>query len=357
MASHYRKGIYNEMQKQMKCHFVFGLENSTVKELDSSVFEYVDKIPNIHILKSRWYYQPGLINKTKNYEVIINDLGIFCLSAWALLLFAKIRKQKIYHWDHGWYGRENFIKKILKRLYFGLAKGAFIYGDHAIRLMGENGFNVKKLYPIHNSLDYERQLTLRKRCVSKSIYLEHFGNNCPVLIMIGRLNLRKNLYQLIEAVGILRDKGIFFNVILIGDGEDKPVLENIVSDLELNSQIWFYGPCYNESVNAELLYNSDLCVVPGDIGLTAIHSMMFGVPVITHDYFPSQGPESEVIKDGITGSFFKYGDINSLASVISDWFDNHSEDRDEVRENCYREIDENWTPSYQMNVLKKVIYG
>ena len=37
----------------------------------------------------------------------------------------------MYHWDHGWYGREGFIKKWLKRLYFGLATGAFIYGDRA----------------------------------------------------------------------------------------------------------------------------------------------------------------------------------------------------------------------------------
>ena len=355
-ASHYRSRVYLEMQKQMDCNFIFGLDKTSVKRMDTKVLLHSEDIKNKYLGKTNWYFQPGLISKTKNYDCLINDLGIFSISAWILLVLAKFRSQKIYNWDHGWYGRETTVKKILKRIYFGLATGSFIYGEYAINLMKQNGFNGKKLYPIHNSLDYESQLKLRNTIKVSPIYREHFGNDNPVLIMIGRLNLRKNLNQLIEAVAHLKDNDKIFNVVLVGDGEDKIPLQELVSKLHLESQVWFYGACYDESKNAELIYNADMCVVPGDIGLTAIHAMMFGLPVVSHDFFPNQGPEFEVIKEGITGAFFKHNDVDSLADVISKWFVEHSNDREKVRRECVREIDSNWTPQYQLDILKKVIY-
>jgi glycosyltransferase involved in cell wall biosynthesis len=84
----------------------------------------------------------------------------------------------------------------------------------------------------------------------------------------------------------MRSRGFFCNAVLIGDGEDRLRLEGIVKERGVNKQVWFYGACYDEKQNAELIYNADMCVVPGDVGLTAIHSMMFGTPVISHNYFP-----------------------------------------------------------------------
>ena len=99
------------------------------------------------------------------------------------------------------------------------------------------------------------------------------------------------------------------------------------------------------------MYNADLCVVPGDIGLTAIHSLMFGTPAISHNCFKYQGPEFEAIKSGITGDYYKYGSVENLADIISLWFKNHN--RQEVRNNCYKEIDTSWNPAYMFEVVKK----
>jgi hypothetical protein len=96
-------------------------------------------------------------------------------------------------------------------------------------------------------------------------------------------------------------------------------------------------------------------VSPGNVGLTAMHTMVFGTPVLTHDDFPHQMPEFEAIKESETGSFFKYGDVESLADGISRWFDEKQDKRDEVRTACMYEIDTNWTPQFQLNVLSSVI--
>lgn len=355
--SHYRKLIYKMMEEQMGCEYVFGKGQTTVKSIDLSVFQHAIEVPNLPIGKGKWYKMPGVSKYLSNYDVVINDMGILCTTSWWFMLVSKFKKQKVYLWDHGWYGREGFVKKWMKRLYFGLAEGSFIYGNYARNLMIENGFDGSKLHVIHNSLDYDAQILLRNEMVKTTIYSDHFDNNNPVLVMIGRLNLRKSLNMLIEAIARLKEKGEMYNVVLIGDGEDRQKLEQLSSELNVADQVWFYGACYDEKTNAELIYNSDMCVVPGDIGLTAMHAMMFGTPCISHDYYPNQGPEFEAIQEGVTGYFFKHNDVNSLAETISKWFAEKKDIREEVRRACYKEVDENWNPHKQIEIIKKVIYG
>ena len=124
---------------------------------------------------------------------------------------------------------------------------------------------------------------------------------------------------------------------------------------DLNDQVWFYGASYDEKTNAELIYNADLCVSPGNVGLTAMHALIFGCPVITHNYFEWQMPEYEAIHAGNTGDFFKMDDIADLIATISKWFAVKSDKREEVRKACFKEIDTNWNPYYQMDIIKKNI--
>ena len=120
-----------------------------------------------------------------------------------------------------------------------------------------------------------------------------------------------------------------------------------------NDKVWFYGVCYDEKTNAELIYNADLCVSPGNVGLTAMHSLVFGCPVITHNCFEWQMPEYEAIQAGVTGDFFTMDDTDDLTMVISRWFARKMDSREEVRKACFNEIDSNWNPYYQMDIIKK----
>ena len=204
IASHYRRRIYQLIDNYFSCTFIFGKENTTIRQLDLNMFNDAIEVPNVYIKNTNWYYQPQLGKITKQYDIIINDLGIFCLSSWLILILAKFRKQKVYHWDHGWYGRESIIKKWVKRLYFGLADGAFIYGNYARNLMIENGFDSNKLHVIHNSLDYDEQLTIRNDVKLSNIFSNHFGNSFPVICFIGRLTPIKKLDLIILQLSVVQ---------------------------------------------------------------------------------------------------------------------------------------------------------
>ena len=355
-ASHYRTRIYSLIDKEIGCDFIFGMDDTTVKRMDTSLLRNAHDIKNIKV-KGAVYRQPGLTQEIKGYDIIINDLGILCLSAWKMMILAKLRGQKVITWGHGWYGREGFVKKWLKRIYCGLADANMVYGNYAKDLMVLNGFDAKKIHVIHNSLDYDVQLTLRNKMHESNIYREHFGNQNPVLLFIGRLTEVKKLDQIIEAMSLLKSKGQEYNCVFVGDGPMRETLVKISKAKRLVKNVWFYGACYDETENASLVYNADLCVAPGNIGLTAMHAMMFGCPCISHNDFPWQMPEFEAIKAGQTGDFFERDNVQSLADTIQKWFIDKKDKREEVRQACFEEIDNNWNPHRQIEVIKSVLYN
>ena len=161
--------------------------------------------------------------------------------------------------------------------------------------------------------------------------------------------------MLINAVADLKSQGEYYNLVYIGDGEARIGLEKMAIDRSVSDQVWFYGACYDEEKNAEFVYNADLCVSPGNIGLTAIHVLMFGCPAISHDDFAHQMPEFEAIKVGKTGTFFQRDSQKSLNESISKWFSQEGYNRENIRKDCYNEIDTNWNPYYQMQIIKQVI--
>lgn len=352
--SHYRYEIFSLMNKEFDIEFYFGDIMPSIKSLDlDKLLGFKGIIPIKKM--GRLYRYVGLQSLLKaEYSHYILDGDFRCLSSWRFLLHAYfIKNKKTYVWTHAWYGRENLIKRLVKKFFFKLTDGIFVYGDYAKNLMIKEGFNPSKLFVVHNSLAYDQQLKIRKRLAPSNIYKNYFNNDDPNLIFIGRLTPVKKLDMILYAINILKMRNVNCNMTYIGDGTEKSELIKLVESLDLKDKVRFYGACYDETINAELIYNADLCISPGNIGLTAIHAMTFGTPVITHNNFPNQMPEFEIIKPNITGCFYEYGNVESLAETIKDWLESHT-DRDAVRKYCYKEIDENWNPHFQLKVFKQV---
>lgn len=352
-AQHYRTSIFKLIDKEFDCNFVFGDSMGDVKKMDYSLLK--GKVTEIHNKQiGSGYFQKGVLSLLrKNYDRYIMLGETRCISTWMFLFLSKFyRHKKVYLWSHGWYGKESRFECIIKKLFFKMADGIFLYGNYAKELMIKEGFNKERLFVIHNSLAYDEQLETRKQLKPTGIYTEHFGNSNPNLVFVGRLTEVKKLDMILRAMSKSKAKNIEYNLTLIGGGEKKEELEKLAKELKLTENVWFYGPCYNEVELGNLIYNADLCVSPGNVGLTAMHSLVFGTPVITHNYFPLQMPEFEAIKEGETGCYFQYDNIDSLADSIIKWFESTRNNREVIRKNCMAEIDKYWTPYYQIDVLK-----
>lgn len=356
-AQLYRQPIFTLIDNEWDCEWWFGDNESDVKEMPEDALKHSHRVKNRHIVGAL-ETQVGVSSliRRKDIDTFLMLGEPMVLSTWLVMMQRQLfyRKKRVYLWSHGWYGREGFAKKWIKRVFFGMADHVFTYGQYAKEQAIKQGYNGEKITPIHNSLNHDLQVELRSKLSQSDVYRSHFGNDNPTLIFIGRLTPSKQLDMALNAVKLLADRGQMFNIVLIGDGADRRRLEQLSNELGIEKNVWFYGACYDDHENASLIYNADLCVSPGNVGLTAIHTMVFSTPVITHNDFRWQGPEFEAIQPGVTGDFFERGNVESLANAIEQWFAGHP-DREQVRRDCYRVIDTEWTPEYQLNVLKQFI--
>lgn len=357
VASHYRKEVMELMDENLNCDFVFGDKVvADIKTFDTSKFRNnVEIIHNVLNKEGAVIWQHGVLKYLfRHYDAYIVIDDIVCLSNWVFMTLAFLMGKKTFMWSHGYYGKETRLKKIIKWPFYHMATRIITYGHYAREVMIKEGYKPEKISVLHNSLSYSKQLELRKSGLSSNVYKDHFKNTLPNLIFIGRLKPIKKLDMIIDAMAIMKENGFETNLTLIGDGEERPMLEALAKKHGLQNNVWFYGACYDEKENAELVYNADVCVAPGNIGLTAMHVLMFGCPAITHNNFSYQMPEFEAIHAGVTGDFFIQGDINSLATTIKNWLEVNT-DREKTRKACFDEIDTQWTPTFQYNAIVRSI--
>lgn len=354
IASHYREVIYSLIDKKYDCHWYFRHNDGDIAEFDTSKLSCVTRYATIGN-PERVYWQRGLLRQLfdRQSDAIFMLGEVRSLTVWAMVLFKRLfrLKKPLYCWSHGPYGREGNLRIKLERWRYNAFDGIFLYNCRAKELLTSYGVSADKIHVIANSLSYYSQLEMRHKLKPTDIYRQHFGNNNPTLIFIGRLTKVKQLDLAIQALTELTN----VNLVLVGGGEEGDNLRALAQDLNVLDRVWFYGPCYDEATNAELIYNADLCVAPGNVGLTAMHTMVFGTPVVTHDDLAWQMPEFEAIIPGKTGCFFKRNNVESLTGAVREWIDGPGLKREEIRRNCYKEIDTKWNPNYQMDIITQYI--
>jgi len=363
--AHYREPIFNELNDNLKdfdIEYIGDIKANipSLKTIDFNEKLHFTSVKNIWF--GKWLWQYGLFIKllrSKPESIIF--LGQFnIISTWINALFFKMIGTKVYFWGHGCYGNETGLKKIIRSLFNKIPDMHLLYGHYAKDLFIQLGWNQKKLKVIYNSLDYKKQKkvlsTLSKVSefeVRRSLFNEYA--ELPLLVFIGRLTSVKQLELLIESVHILKENGSPCNCLIIGSGPEYQKLKTMAFNLGVSSSVNFFGECHDENIIGGLIYSADLCVSPGNVGLTAIHSLSYGTPVITHDNFGYQMPEFEAITHNVTGSFYKYGSIESLVECISYWVTLPQNEKEHRAEKCIEIIDSWYNPKKQAELLNEAL--
>jgi glycosyltransferase involved in cell wall biosynthesis len=311
-------------------------------------------------ITSTLLWQKGLVRLVLRHDI---DAVIFLgnanfVSTWVAAALSRMRQKRVLFWTHGWIRDESGIKGAIRNLFYRLAHGLLLYGHKAKTIGVQNGFDEDTLYIVYNSMDLQTQRDIRAQVTHsrlKHIRKECFpGSNAPVLICTGRLTKSKDLGLLLKAMALLQAQGFETCLLLVGEGPERAPLAQMANDLRLT--VHFYGACYDEKLLAELIMSANLTVSPGQVGLTAMHSLAYGTPVITHDDPAHQMPEWEAIIPGKTGDLFKRGDALDLAATIRKWCVNPWPD-DDVRSQCMAVIEQHYNPQFQQQVINRAVAG
>ncbi len=370
IAPLYSRALWYELSASKEVEYYFYSSRygfSGIKTMDINESKFANEngklnwqfLKNI-IIKNILFWQIGLISKClkTNYDAYIIYGEMHNISNWIAALICKMKKKPVLFWGHGFYGNEKFIKKNIRLLFYKIADYHLVYGNRSKRLMIESGFNPDKIYTVYNSLDHSIHKKLyeeRNQSDLENLKTKLFSDKSelPVIIFIGRLTKEKKISYLLEAIGLSKKKGNNYHCLIVGGGSEMERLKQLSLSFEIIDSVCFYGPSYDENINARLIMLSECCVSPGNVGLTAIHSLSLGTPVITHSNWFNQGPEVEAVIQDETGLFFCENDVNSLSEAIDDLVLNRKKLL--MEPNCLKQIEEFWTPKKQAAAFDEAI--
>ena len=136
----------------------------------------------------------------------------------------------------------------------------------------------------------------------------------PLVAFQGRLVSTKGVHILLEAAEILRRQGRSFEVVIIGDGPERSLLERVTEERGLATWVKFAGRLPKPQLD-DALSRASFLVVPslgGEVfGLVLTENMLRGIPIIASDL----GAFVEVL-DG-AGRIFHRGDAADLARQMA----------------------------------------
>jgi glycosyltransferase involved in cell wall biosynthesis len=151
------------------------------------------------------------------------------------------------------------------------------------------------------------------------MFLDHGPAPAPAasrLVSIGRIVEQKGQPILIQAAARLRDRGIDFELVLVGDGPLRSEIEGLIEQFGLQERVRITGYLSNRGVLEELLAARALVLPSFAEGLPGVffESLALGRPVIT-TYIAAH---PELIEPGINGWLVPAGAVEPLVDAMAE---------------------------------------
>ncbi|MDC3252884.1 N-acetyl-alpha-D-glucosaminyl L-malate synthase BshA [Crocinitomicaceae bacterium] len=142
----------------------------------------------------------------------------------------------------------------------------------------------------------------------KEVRRRYADDNEPILCHISNFRKVKRVEDVLRMFALVNDE-IPSKLLLVGDGPDRYVLEELCAELNLCNRVVFAGKVRD---TAQVLAISDLFILPSEtesFGLAALEAMAMGVPVISSN----TGGIPEVNVHGKTGFMSAVGDVTDMS--------------------------------------------
>lgn len=204
-----------------------------------------------------------------------------------------------------------------------------------------------KIEVIENLLDVDGILEKSKSDVVK------FPEDKINLICVGRVARQKAYPRFLEQVAKIKSEGLFDNVLLhiIGDGEDMPIVEKIISDNNLNENVIMYG--YKENPYPYVA-KSDMLILPSIYegqGLVLLEANLLGVPCFA-TRFANVDTTLNYGKYGLIVDNSEDGIYNGLKNLLMSWKDEFDKFKTNLKDYKYDKNDEIMGNIYKLLDLK-----
>lgn len=201
--------------------------------------------------------------------------------------------------DHGFTIAGNFSKgaALINRL-----SQKVVFNSLAVQKKFEPFVSNRKRYLVYNAVNTTPGSSYTK---SNSEKLR--------LIILGQVAPSKNHIEALQALKICKDRGLDFELDIVGKAEDPSYLDelkNYITSAGLNVNLKGFS-----SKPVELLQQQDallMCSRMEAFGRVTVEALKCGIPVVA----AASGGSLEIVEDGTTGYFYQPGDVEDFAEKI-----------------------------------------
>ncbi len=220
-------------------------------------------------------------------------------------------------WGHGFSKSEGTGRRGLRDRIALAADAVLFYNHTAAGAFRQRHPGHPGVFVAVNSLDQTAIQNAREDWLGRPADLaafraEHGLDRGPVALFVSRL-LEENRVDLLLRAAAKVDG---LTVAVVGDGPDRERLERLARDLGIADRVRFPGAVYGEAAVAPWFLSSGVFVYPVNIGLSVMHAMGYGLPVVTSDNIAGHNPEIEAVEPGVNGLLYADGDTDAMADAI-----------------------------------------
>ena len=310
----YRVAFYQDLAQSEKLELTVATGVSRLLDgIDSlSEVEGVDIRPlrNYSVgsdVKALW--QSGLLSKiiSRRFDIVIAEFNIRIISNVIACLLSKAMRRRFAWWGHGITADSSALTIRIRRWLISISDGIVTYDDVSARRLVDSGVPSNKVFVAMNSIDTDGIAEITKK-----------ARNLPRnrILCIGRLIATKKVDLLIKAFASARENLPGDTTLtVVGNGPERAELGLLVSRLGVESSVEFTGTIYDEDRLGPYFLSSWICVSPGYVGLSAIHSLAYGLPMLVARDEP-HSPEISALEDGVNSVYFDSDEPDELARVL-----------------------------------------
>ena len=257
---------------------------------------------NIHLLGGALYlcYQQGLTNWLKewNPDALIVEANPRYLSTSSAVNWMHAQDKPVIGWGLGAPPVSGFREQ--RRISFLRQFDALIaYSQRGADEYADLGFPLDRIFVAHNSVSPSPAWQMPERPSTFDLR--------PVILFVGRLQLRKNVDLLLGACAEIQNA----RLVIVGDGPHREEFESLAAEIYPSAE--FVGAKHGEELKAYFA-EADLFVLPGTGGLAVQEAMSYGLPVIVAQ---GDGTQDDLVRKG-NGWQVPPDDFDALVSTMKD---------------------------------------
>ncbi|THH34566.1 glycosyltransferase [Neolewinella litorea] len=313
---HYRKSFFDLLVRNQTLDvYITAGSSNAIKVFAPDQEKIKDNLVNkwFKIFGHTFYFQFGLFRSIftlKPSHIVFGGPDLHVLSSiLAFVYFRFFSKIQVHWWTQGLKRNEGGLKKYL----IALSNSVLIYEDEGKSI-------------IQNAIaNFSKPITVLKNSISDQDYGFHesipsgnFDSPIFMLLFSGRLTQPKRCDLVIKAVSLLTQKGIPCILNVVGDGETLAENKRLASRLGVEDKVHFHGALYDKDV-IPIFKKSEIFALPGKVGLSIVHALSYGLPVITTNE-DIHSPEVAILQSGVNGSFFEGMSAEALSEELSIWY-------------------------------------